>query len=133
MRVISSVDVLFLLCLWMGVFMYCDPYLNREDMLIHPLLEACNDIWHQYGNISHVCNLHHSSRQRRILNPLSKGRDRTRYLMVPSQIRLPLCHNGTPLQENLKNHLDSLHWENFSAVIPSCWILNAPLSFHSSS
>lgn len=34
----------------MGVFMYCDPYLNREDMLIHPLLEACNDIWHQYGN-----------------------------------------------------------------------------------
>ena len=34
----------------MGVFMYCDPYLNREDVLIHPLLEACSDIWHQYGN-----------------------------------------------------------------------------------
>ena len=35
---------------------------------------------------SHVCNLHHSSRQRRILNPLSKGRDRTCNLMVPSRI-----------------------------------------------
>ena len=36
---------------------------------------------------SRVCNLHHSSRQRRIVNPLSKGRDRTRNLMVPSRIR----------------------------------------------
>ena len=36
---------------------------------------------------SRVCNLHHSSRQRRIINPLSKGRDRTRNLMVPSRIR----------------------------------------------
>ena len=32
---------------------------------------------------SRVCNLHHSSRQRWIVNPLSKGRDRTRNLMVP--------------------------------------------------
>src|SRR5512134_854213 len=31
---------------------------------------------------SRVCNLHHSSRQRRIVNPLSKGRDRTRNLIV---------------------------------------------------
>ena len=36
---------------------------------------------------SRVCNLHHSSRQRRIVNPLSKGRDRTLNLMVPSRIR----------------------------------------------
>ena len=26
-------------------------------------------------DLSHVCNLHHSSRQRWIVNPLSKGRD----------------------------------------------------------
>ena len=32
-----------------------------------------------------VCN--HSSRQRQIVNPLSKDRDRTRNLMVPSRIR----------------------------------------------
>jgi len=35
---------------------------------------------------SRVCNLQHSSWQRRILNPLSKARDRTRNLMVPSRI-----------------------------------------------
>ena len=31
---------------------------------------------------SHVCDLQHSSRQRRILNPLSEARDQTRNLMV---------------------------------------------------
>jgi len=36
---------------------------------------------------SRVWDLHHSSRQRRIVNPLSKGRDWTRNLMVPSRIR----------------------------------------------
>ena len=36
---------------------------------------------------SRVCNLHHSSQQRWIINPLSKARDRTRNLMVPSRIR----------------------------------------------
>ena len=30
---------------------------------------------------------HHSSRQRRILNPMSKARNQTRNLMVPSRIR----------------------------------------------
>ena len=34
-----------------------------------------------------VCNLHHSSWQRQILNPLSKARDRTCNLIVPSWIR----------------------------------------------
>ena len=33
---------------------------------------------------SHVCKLYHSSRQCRILNPLSQARDRTHNLMVPS-------------------------------------------------
>ena len=33
---------------------------------------------HSYGNAgspSHVCDVHHSSEQHQILNPLSKGRD----------------------------------------------------------
>uniref|UniRef100_A0A8D0R123 Serine/threonine kinase 31 n=1 Tax=Sus scrofa TaxID=9823 RepID=A0A8D0R123_PIG len=34
---------------------------------------------------SHVCNLHHSSRQHRIVNPLSKGRDRACNLMSISR------------------------------------------------
>ena len=33
-----------------------------------------------------AAGLHHSSRQRQILNPLSKARDQTCNLMVPSQI-----------------------------------------------
>jgi len=41
-----------------------------------------------------VCNPHHSSRQLRIVNPLSKGRDRTRNPMVPSRTRQPLRRNG---------------------------------------
>ena len=36
---------------------------------------------------SRVCDLHHSSQQPWILNPLSEARDRTRNLMVPSRIR----------------------------------------------
>ena len=40
-------------------------------------------------DLSHVWDLHRSSRQHRILNPLSEARDQTRNLMVPSQIRLP--------------------------------------------
>ena len=35
---------------------------------------------------SHVCNLHHSSQQRRILYLLSEARDQTRNLIVPSRI-----------------------------------------------
>ena len=53
-----------------------------------------------------VCNLHHSSGQRRILNPLSKARDRTSNLMVPNWIHF---HCATPreLQDEifLKSHL----------------------------
>ena len=38
---------------------------------------------------SQICDLHHSSWQHEILNPLSKVRDRTYNLMVPSQIVSP--------------------------------------------
>ena len=38
-------------------------------------------------DLNHVCDLHHSSWQSQILNPLSKARDRIRNLMVPSWIR----------------------------------------------
>ena len=35
---------------------------------------------------SHICNLHHSSRQRQILNPLCEAREGTRILMVTSWV-----------------------------------------------
>ena len=41
-----------------------------------------------------VFDLHHSSRQHGILNPLSEAGDRTRNLMVPNQICYPLSHEG---------------------------------------
>ena len=50
-------------------------------------------------DLSRVCNLHRSSWQCRILNPLSKARDWTRILMDASQVRQPL-----PWQELLKIH-----------------------------
>ena len=37
-------------------------------------------------DLNQVSHLHHSSQQRRILNPLSEARDRTCNLMVPSRI-----------------------------------------------
>ena len=43
------------------------------------------------------CNLHHSSRQRQILNPLRETRDQTRNLMVPSRICFHCATTGTPI------------------------------------
>lgn len=45
---------------------------------------------------SHVCNLHHSSWQYKILNPLSDARDWNLKLMVPSQICFHCATMGTP-------------------------------------
>ena len=45
---------------------------------------------------SAICDLHHSLRQGRILNPWSEARDRTRNLMVPSRIRFHCATMGTP-------------------------------------
>ena len=45
-------------------------------------------------DLSRVYDLHLSSRQRRILNPLSEARDRTGNLMVPSRIRFRCASSG---------------------------------------
>lgn len=39
-----------LVCEVMDVFQFCDPYLNRDDLMISPLLLPCQDIWNRYGN-----------------------------------------------------------------------------------
>ena len=54
-------------------------------------------------DLSLVCDLHHSSRQCRILNPLRKARDRTRNLMVPSRILQPLRHDENSWDHFYKN------------------------------
>ena len=43
---------------------------------------------------SHICNLHRSSWQCGILDPLSKARDRTCILMNTSWVRSLLSHDG---------------------------------------
>ena len=48
-------------------------------------------------DLSHICDLHHSSWQCQILNPLSQARDRTRILMDPSQVHNLLSHSGNSL------------------------------------
>ena len=48
-------------------------------------------------NQSRVCDLHHSSLQCQILNPLSETRNRTLNLMVPSQICFHCAATGTPV------------------------------------
>ena len=47
-------------------------------------------------DLSRVCDLHHSSPQCQILNPLIKARDWTRNLMVPSQISFHFTTTETP-------------------------------------
>ena len=34
----------------MDAFQVCDPYLNREELMITPLSLPCQDIWDRYGN-----------------------------------------------------------------------------------
>jgi len=55
---------------------------------------------HSYSNAI-VCDLHHSSWQYWILDPLSKARDRTHNLMLPSQIRFCYTTAGTPQKGNI--------------------------------
>ena len=45
---------------------------------------------------SRICDLHHSSRQCQILDPLSKATDQTCNLMAPSQICFRCATTGTP-------------------------------------
>ena len=55
-------------------------------------------------DLSHVCDLHHSSWQCQILNPLSKARDRTPILTDTSQVCYHWATMGTPLIHISKCH-----------------------------
>ena len=34
----------------MNVYQICDPYLNRNDVVVSKLVDACSHIWQRYGN-----------------------------------------------------------------------------------
>ena len=76
-------------------------------------------------DLSHVCNLHHSSRPHQILNPLSEAMDLTISSWDTSWVCYSLSHNG-----NSRIHsffLNSVHLANIHSVLTMwqalCWIL----------
>ena len=34
----------------MELFQLCDPYLNRNEVVLNPLMLPCQQIWQRYGN-----------------------------------------------------------------------------------
>jgi len=38
------------ICDVMDVYQFCDPYLNRGDFMIDPLLVPCQQLWQRFGN-----------------------------------------------------------------------------------
>ena len=67
---------------------------------------------------SYVWNLHHSSWQYRILNPLSETRDWTYILMDTSQVRYCWAMMGTPEKYHLKRTHTQTHtqWDKAQNV-----------------
>ena len=43
---IAGSDVVELL----DVYQHCDPYLNRQEVLLSPLLLPCQQVWQRFGN-----------------------------------------------------------------------------------
>ena len=68
-------------------------------------------------DLSCIYDLHHSSQQCQILNPLSEARDQTWVLMDTSQILNPLCHSG---DSQLVNILDFVG-HKFSSLFSLCF------------
>ena len=73
------------------IFLFLEPHLWRKEILglgvelelqlpAYATATAMQDL-------SCICDLHHSSRQRQILNPLSEARDWTPVLMDASWVR----------------------------------------------
>ena len=75
------------------------PRLGGKSELQLPAYATATATW----DLSHVCDLHPSSRQCRILNPLIEARDRTCVLMDPSQIHFHCAMMGTPECEFFEN------------------------------
>ena len=59
------------------------PRLGVELELQLPAYTTTTATW----DLNCICDLHHSSQQHWILNPLTEATDQTRILMDPSQIR----------------------------------------------
>ena len=89
------------MCLFLFLFCFLGPHMQHMEV---PRLGAESDLQllaHTTAtampDLSHVFNLHHSSWQHRIFNPLSKARDWTCILMVTSCVCYHWPTMGTPV------------------------------------
>ena len=72
--------------------------LGAESELQLPVYTTAVATW----DPSHICNLHYSSQQRQILNPLSEAKDPICNLMVPSRIHFCCTTTRTAEPPNYK-------------------------------
>ena len=73
------------------------PRLEIKSELQLPAMATATAMW----DPRRICDLHHSSRQPWIPDPLSEARDQTHILMDISQVLNPLSHNGNSLSKGL--------------------------------
>ena len=75
---------------------------------------------------SHIFDLHHSSQQHWILNPLSEARDRTGNLIVPSWIHFHCTTTGTPCIHSKVNNPSTLATvpPEYSVTLIGNWKVN---------
>ena len=110
-----------------SVFNFLGPYPKARGPVGATAADLCHG--HTTQDPSHVCNLHHSSRQRWILNPLRKARDRTHNLTIPSQIPFCCTTMGTPMQAvigNTKLFFLTQTWHSTLWLLLLCfWALNS--------
>ena len=74
------------------------------------------------SGLSHTCNLHHSSRQCQIPDPLSEARDQTCILMDASQVHFHCTTMGTP--KKLTFNLSMEQFQNLTTYSPLKQILS---------
>ena len=80
-------------------------------------------------DLSYICDLHHNSRQHRILNPLSEARDWTCTLIDSSQVRFHWATMGTSTTDTFGviNCLDSALSTNTDVLILSVCVYRREL------
>ena len=91
-RINSADTIFFFFFFFLGLLLrHMDVRrLGVESELQQPAHTTATATW----DLSLVCDLHHNSRQCRLLNTVSKARDRTHFLMDTSWVCNLLSHSG---------------------------------------
>ena len=128
--ILKVVGFFFLFCfLFLFVFLVFCPFRAHPQHMEVPRLGVESEVFlpayttaTAMPDPSHICDLHCSPWQRQILNPLSKARDRTCILMVPSRVCFHCSMTGTPknfkFMEKLQRYYRKLPYMPHS-VFPS--------------